>query len=262
MKHPDMLPPSDVIAEYDEKSETLDTAFNGAVRILQPKHGYRFSVDALLVGWFAPACPSGNLLDVGAGCGVIGLCMLHTGKAKSVVSIEVQPELAALIERNAALNDCKDRLDVYCMDIRDFACSDAVMDIGLIVCNPPFFKLGCGRDNPNVQISRARREHNGTLDELMAAMRKLMQSNARLVVVYGADRLADLLAVLKSHGLVAQRLLKVHGRPGMAARQVLVEAAIGKDSGLVIEQTLFLENEDGSISAVAQEIYSGKWSQA
>ena len=60
-----------------ERSVTDDAFLGGALRILQPKDGYRAGVDAVLLAASAPAKAGRRerVLDVGAGVGVVGLAV-------------------------------------------------------------------------------------------------------------------------------------------------------------------------------------------
>ncbi len=40
---------------WNDQTETLDTLFEGRLKILQRRDGYRFSIDALLLAHFADA---------------------------------------------------------------------------------------------------------------------------------------------------------------------------------------------------------------
>lgn len=244
---------------YDPDTETLDAALNGALRVIQPRQGYRFSVDALLLAAFAPPLPDGEVLDVGTGCGIVALLLAHMNKARRVTAIEAQPELAELADRNVRLNELGSRVRVVQADVRHFATEPEPMRADLVLANPPFFALGRGRENANFQESRARREHHGSLAELVAAMSGLLGRNASLTMVYTVERLTELFAALAAVGLAPLRLRFVHGRAGLSARLVLVEARAGRSVATQVEAPLFLESVDGNPSPEARALYAGDW---
>jgi tRNA1(Val) A37 N6-methylase TrmN6 len=53
--------------------ETLDTFYRGRIRVLQPKKGYRFSVDAPLLADFIRTRAGDEALELGTGSGIISL---------------------------------------------------------------------------------------------------------------------------------------------------------------------------------------------
>ena len=76
---------------------TRDTVYGGRLVLFQPKNGYRFSIDSLLLTRFACDGTRVSLsADLGAGCGVVGLGLLAAGQTCRVVAMEVQHSLAVL----------------------------------------------------------------------------------------------------------------------------------------------------------------------
>src|SRR5208282_6599112 len=91
-------------ASSSNENETRDTILDGRITLIQPKHGYRFSVEAILLGRFARASARDRVLELGAGCGVVSIMMASLYKPREVVALEIQPTLAEMIARNATLN--------------------------------------------------------------------------------------------------------------------------------------------------------------
>src|ERR1700689_4545736 len=104
--------------------ETLDSILGGALRLYQPRRGYRFSVEAVLLARFAAARPAARVLELGAGCGVVALLFAALTQPREVVALEIQPALAALIARNAALNGLG-MIRAVCADLRSRRALDA-----------------------------------------------------------------------------------------------------------------------------------------
>ena len=70
--------------------ETLDTILGGALRLYQPRRGYRFSVEAVLLARFAAARPAARVLELGAGCGVVALIYAALARPREVVALEIK----------------------------------------------------------------------------------------------------------------------------------------------------------------------------
>ena len=102
-----------------DRELTEDTLFEGGIRCLQHRTGYRFSIDAVLLGNFVEPKPSDRILDLGSGCGVIPLILAYRNPTASITGLEIQPELAALARKNAALNNWQDRIEVISGDLRE-----------------------------------------------------------------------------------------------------------------------------------------------
>jgi tRNA1(Val) A37 N6-methylase TrmN6 len=53
-----------------------DRLLGGAVRLRQPRHGYRVAIDAVLLAAAVPAADGDEVADLGAGVGAAALCLL------------------------------------------------------------------------------------------------------------------------------------------------------------------------------------------
>ena len=244
---------------FDPDTESLDAALDGRVSLIQPRGGYRFSVDAVLLADFAgPAKSPGFAVDLGTGCGVVALLLLHQGKAARVAGVEIQPELAALARRNAILNHRETAFEVVDGDLRAIAGLFPAQCAGLVVANPPFHPVGAGRDNPVRQEAVARREHACELADVVRAAKHLLCGRGRACFVYPAPRLHDLFAALAAAGLRGRRMRAVHPRPGEPARLILLEADAGRRSAFLVESPLTLETADGVYTVEADAILRGK----
>src|SRR5260221_10983100 len=89
----------------NSSDDTCDSILGGRLTVIQPRRGYRFSVEAILLGSFARANSSDRVLELGAGCGVISIMIAALARPREVVALELQPLLAEMIARNASLND-------------------------------------------------------------------------------------------------------------------------------------------------------------
>ncbi len=100
-----------------ESALTEDTVMGGRVKLLQPRRGYRIAVDAVLLAAAVDARAGESVLDLGAGVGAVGLCIAARVAGCHVTGIELQPELAALAERNVALNQAGERVQTLVHDL-------------------------------------------------------------------------------------------------------------------------------------------------
>ncbi len=85
-------------------SYTTDTFFNGKIRITQDRTGYRFSIDAVLLAYFADPRSGNKVLDLGTGCGIIPLILAYRQPNIAIYGVEVQTELAELAVSNVREN--------------------------------------------------------------------------------------------------------------------------------------------------------------
>jgi tRNA1Val (adenine37-N6)-methyltransferase len=234
---------------------TCDEILRGRLKLWQPREGYRFAVDPLLLLHFIHLPRISRAADLGTGCGIIALGLALRFVDAQVTAVELQPRLAQLALRNAAENQLTDRVQVLELDLANpqsvrAALSGASYD--LVTCNPPFRPLGEGNANPDDEAAVARHELRLTLADVARESRRLLLPGGRAVLVYPAERLGSLLSSLEREGLRPLRLRCVHPRVGEPATRVLVEARKGAKGNLVVEGPMILRDESGEYTAEAR----------
>lgn len=208
--------------------ETLDAIAGGAVRLLQRRDGYRFNEDAAHLASFVLEGPAPRrVVDLGAGCGVVGLLVVRGAAPEETVLVELQPVLADLARRNVLLN-AAGSVRVVEGDLRELRGVLEPDAWDLVVANPPYFAAGTSRMSPNEEKALARHETACTIGELMSAARRLVRADGRVAVVFPSARLADLFAAAADARLHPSRLRFVHPRPGEPAGVALLEATPAK----------------------------------
>ena len=100
------------------KTLTSDSFFNGQLRIRQQQSGYRFSIDAVLLTYYARPCPGDRVLDLGTGCGIIPLIMAYRCPQITVYGIEVQKKLSDLARFNVSDNHMESQVTILRKDMK------------------------------------------------------------------------------------------------------------------------------------------------
>jgi len=224
---------------------TLDSLFSGRIKLLQPKEGYRFSVDAPILASWVKVKRGEKALELGTGNGVIAVILARKFKELEIVALEVQKELAELAKKNAELNGVSERMRVLEMDVKECHRHLEAQGFDLVVCNPPYFPKGHGRLSLHTQEVLARHEVLGTIEDFLRASSYLLKYGGRCYYIYPPERLLRLLYAMKAHKLEPKRLRFVHPSPGKPSRMVLVEAVKGAKEGLKVESPLFIFDQKG-----------------
>jgi len=134
---------------------TLDSIRD--IRLYQPKNGYRFSVDSLLLFDFINLRKANSIADLGAGSGIIGILLAGKYPDASVDLFEIQESLAGIANKNVILNRTADRVRVITCDLRVLQVAPTGYPrYDLVVSNPPFSRLKSGRLNTGEEKSIAR----------------------------------------------------------------------------------------------------------
>jgi tRNA1Val (adenine37-N6)-methyltransferase len=198
-------------------------------------------------------------VDLGAGCGVVGLALAQATPGWGATLVELQPRLAALCRLNVAEADLADRVEVCEADLRHRSERLRGAAFSLAVSNPPFRPADAGRQSPDPERARAHSEQTLTLPSLVDAAARLLRPGGAFCVVYPAERLPALLSACATADLRPTRLRLVHPRPDQPARRVLLAARKGGGRALEVASPLFVHTEAGEYSPEAAVILDGAW---
>lgn len=243
-------------AKTPRDGETLDTFYHGRVRVLQPKTGYRFSVDAPLLADFIRTRPEDEALELGTGSGIIAL-LLSVKPFKSVTAIEIQAGLADLARRNVELNGLGGRIEIVAADWRTF---EPGRTFDLIFSNPPYIRSGTGFLSASVEKSAAKHEIHGGIGEVLKKTAGLLAPGGRACFVYPEKRRADFLTAAGECGLATRRMRFVHPREGEPSNLFLIELGHVAEARGVAPETmppLVLFGPDGTYTGAAQAVFRG-----
>ena len=103
--------------EAPASATTTDDFLGGRIGVLQPKNGHRAGSDAVFLAAAVPARAGDHVLDVGAGVGVAGLCLLARVPSIKLTAVEIDAKLCALAAKNAARNGFGDKFSAVNADV-------------------------------------------------------------------------------------------------------------------------------------------------
>lgn len=233
--------------------ETLDAFYFGRIKILQKKHGYRFSVDAPLLADFIQTRSQDRLLELGTGSGVISL-LLSLKAFASITALEVQPSLADLALRNVRLNNLDAKIFVRQVDLKTF-CSTDKFDV--IFSNPPYHVKDTGHVSAVREKAVAKHELECDIFTIMRKTQELLHPQGRAYYIFPEKRRDDFCAALKASKLLIRKERSVVPRTGQAAKHFLTECGYSADKKVVLPP-LILYDEEGNYSSEVQEIFRGR----
>ena len=242
----------------------------------QLKDGYRYNSDSLFLWDFARKnCSfkaSQSLLDVGCGCGILGLLLARDFNC-ALSCIDIQPQNCELAQMNAQANGIK--ASIICADFfKDWESGNSVENsagnsagnFGIpsqscqrnqiferIICNPPFYDFG--GENKNAHKNTSRNASSFDILAFASKCSKLLAPKGELVLCYDARLIDRLLQALLKAGLKPIKLAFLHSKPSKPANVVLVVAKKGAKSPLCVFGSLFACNENGAHTDFAKEVF-------
>ena len=220
-----------------------DTLFDTSLVCRQHVDGYRFSIDSVLLAHFPRLRKKERILDLGSGCGVIGLilCYRHADKQVSVTGLELQSGLASLARANISANGYEDRFSIIEGSLQDCRSLIEPESFSLVIANPPFFTSGTGRLSSNQEAMTARHQQEGGLVLFVEAAAYSVKNRGRIIFIYPADQAAPLIHAFQTHRLVPKKMQVVYSYPGIKkAALVIVEGVKNGGTGMEILDPLYI----------------------
>ena len=240
---------------------TEDSLFDGDLTCCQHTPGYRFSIDAVLIAHFVEVREFDRILDLGTGCGVIMLILLYRRQEmiKEILGIEVQQGLADLAARNLEINGFGERGRVLNGDIRNILELIPAESFNTVVCNPPFYREGSGRQNDNLEARLARHQCLANLDDFLQASAAAVRNKGSVYCIYPAEQIARFVGVADRHRLEVKWLQFVYNYPRdeSEARLVLIHCLKNGGPGTKVLPPFYVYSEkNGAFSPQMQKFYN------
>jgi len=238
------------------EEETLDTILDGRLRVLQPKRGYRFSLDSILLAHFVSLKSRARVIDIGCGSGIILLIVAKRFLQVNLTGLEIQENLAVLAEKNTRINNLDDRVKILSGDARNIRNMFPARYFGTVIFNPPYRKLKSGRINPHPEKAIARHEIKGSLKDFLTAAKYLLKPAGIVFTIYPAKRLIELVCAFRDSGIEPKRMRLVFSDNFSEAEFVLVEGTAGGREELKIESPLFIYDKNKKYTKETENIFT------
>lgn len=232
---------------------TQDAFLNGRLSLLQPREGYRAAVDPVLLAASVTVPAGGWIVDLGCGVGTAGLCALARLGAVNCLGIDIQRPLVDLARANANANGLVDRYQAHCGSILDKAILGDIEKIDQVIANPPY--LARSEASPSVHPIKALAniESDAVLEDWVAAAARMVRPGGRVTFIHRADRLPELLALMRER-LGSLVILPVQPKVPAEAHRVIVQGRKGKRAPARLLSPLVLHQADGTYTVAAQRI--------
>lgn len=201
---------------------------------------FPLSTDSIALSGFVRLPRNARVLDLGAGCGTLGmlLCADHADCTVTGIEIDHYAHEAAL--RNAEANGVKDRYSSICADITSL---DTLIEPGhfhICVSNPPYFA-----DGPKSKLHPvARQESLCPMQTLFQAASRALHYGGDFFLVHRPERFAELCAVATGQNLEVKRVRLLRHRKNSPISLVLVQCRKGAKPGLIWEEAYLHEDND------------------
>lgn len=244
---------------------------NKRLKLAHLPNGFRTAMDSVLLAASCPAKAGEHILDIGAGVGGVGLCVLARIKGVNLTGVEIQGAQVELAQRNAVTNGFEDQCEFIEADIRVFLrdahkdnarseparLSDSKSDSKYdhIICNPPYLEAGTHVRSPHIEKATAMGHEDEALDikNWIDTAHYCLKSKGSFTLIHRSDHLDEIMKAFgKRFGAI--EVFPLWPKAGVASKRVLIRAYKDRKSPMTLHYGLILHNEEGQYTVEADEI--------
>lgn len=192
---------------------------------------FPLSTDSMVLAHFVCLPRNARVLDLGSGCGTLGLLLCAGDDNCHVTGVELTECAHTAALENIRANGLTYRLESICADLRildrfapgSFTCC---------VSNPPYFSGGPASKTAPL----ARREDCCSPEDLFRTAARAVKYGGDFFLVHKPEKLAQLIACGAANQLEAKRLRLVRHKEGGPITLVLLQFRKGGNPGLQIDE--------------------------
>ena len=161
----------------------MEKLHNGFTLDIAPG-AFPLSTDSIVLSGFVKLSRNASVLDLGSGCGTLGVLLCAKDPGCTVTGIELTPEAHTMALKNARDNGIEHRLHSICADLRVLPPEIKPGSFDCVVSNPPYFPVGSGK-----AANAYRSELTLTLSQLCEGAAWLLPSGGTFALVHRPERL-------------------------------------------------------------------------
>jgi tRNA1(Val) A37 N6-methylase TrmN6 len=215
---------------------------------LNPTGGFPLSTDSMVLADFVKLPKNASVLDLGSGCGTLGLLLCARDLGCTVTGLELDPCAHAAALENIRQNHLDGRLHSICADLRSMPLNPGSFRV--CVSNPPYFSGGERHSrNPD-----ARREDTCPPAALFAAAARALCFGGDFFLVHKPEKLAQLIVCGAAEGLELKNLTLVRHREGASPAMILLQFKKGGKPGMRLHEHSLYDSQ-GNPTDYYREVY-------
>lgn len=231
---------------------TTDQFLGGRLSVLQPSNGHRSGHDAVLLAASLPVTAK-NLCELGTGVGVAMLCAAARLPDAQFTGLEIDPQLSALAQQNAQLNQLEDRISVVTADILSRPRHLAAASFDHVFFNPPYYNVGQVMPLEDPLKAQAHHQEADALDVWLRYAAYLLRAGGEITLIHRATQLVEIVSALAPR-FGGVTICPIYPRPNSSAGRVIIRAKRDSRGPTKLASPLILQDEAGQPSSAAEKI--------
>lgn len=213
--------------------------------INQDRCAMKVGTDGVLLGAWTPLINNPyNVLDIGAGTGLIALMIAQRCNAEQIDAIEIDEEAYEQCVENFEASPWNDRLFCFHADLNEYTeeLFEEEEEYDLIVSNPPFYSENYSSGDE--KRDQARFQEALPFNELIESAQALLSDNGIFSVVIPYKEEENFIALAKSVHLFPLKITRVKGTPSSEIKRSLLAFCRLEQNPLIDELIIEIERHN------------------
>lgn len=186
----------------------------------QDRCAMKVGTDSVLLGAWLDIPPSGTILDIGTGTGILPLMVAQRDETVQITAIEIDKQAALQAQENIERSMWRSRIEVVHADFTQVAAS-LNKKYDCIISNPPYFQQSLL--SPDEARTVARHTTALSFDSIFSLSREIVTAGGRLSLVIPANLYNEVNHTAMLYGWGATRLTHVRTTTRKQPKRVLCE---------------------------------------
>ena len=218
------------------------------LKMIHVEGAYSFGIDSILLTDFAKMKKNKNLLDIGAGNGILSLMANSLYDLEEIFSVEIQDQKAKILEENIKFNAIEN-IEIINKDLNslDFP----INSLDYIITNPPYYKYEGNIANKDEEFLISRQEVYLTIDDIFAFANKSLKDKGKLFMIHKPERMVEIFN--KSGNIKPKRIQFVSSTFDTKPQFILIEFVKNANDGIKIEDPIIIY-KDGKYTDQVRKI--------
>lgn len=239
-----------------KENERIDDLEYKGLKIIQNKEGFCFGVDSVLLSDYAKNIKKNSrVVDIGTGTGIIALLLCKKTQLSKIYGVEIQKEVAEMAKRSIALNNLEDKFEIININVKNICEVVNPHEFDVVVTNPPYKKVDTGVKSVDTKQLISRHEVECTLEDVIENASKLLKDLGEFYMVHRAERLVDIMCLLRKYKLEPKNIRFVHSKKDDKPTLILVRAVRCAKEFLKIDKPLVIYKDNGEYTDEILKIY-------
>ena len=217
----------------------METLANGYTLEIAPGT-FPLSTDSIALADFVKLPKQAKVLDLGSGCGTIGLMLCAKDGSCSVTGVELDETAHRQALENIACNDLQNRLSSICSDLTGIAGTWEPGRFDVCVSNPPYFTAGyLSKTTP-----AARHEQTCSLEDLIKSAAWVLKFGGDFYLVHKPERLAEIISAACKYKLEPKRLCLLRHKETGPVSLIMMQCRKGAKPGLTWDEAALHDGQN------------------